>query len=154
MNPKRNLLVLPLALMLVSLPEGRARAKPVRLTPKQAVQRALKHNLGLKYERLAPELTTAPERVARAVFDTTLFSNLNVSGDVDGLALSYRPGFDTRLDADVGVRKTLVTGTRLEATLGGLLGFGGDGQDPWSATYQAGLTLTVRHPLLPRKPNR
>jgi outer membrane protein TolC len=141
-----------LALLTLAVPGERARAAPVRLTPRTVVQTALKHNLGLKYERLAPELTRSSERVARATFDTTLFGNVTGSGDGDRLRLhlppGFRPGFDARVDADLGVRRTFVTGTRLEATLGGLLGIGSNGTGPDRLTYQGGARLYLRHPLL------
>ncbi|MFH2008300.1 MAG: TolC family protein, partial [bacterium] len=137
-----------LAPLTLALPGGNARAAPLQLTPRTAVHRALKHNLGLKYERLAPELTRAAESVARAPYDTTLFSHLTASGDGDRLRLELPKSFDARLDVDVGVRRTFVTGTRLEATLGGLLGYGGNGTDPSRVSYQAGLSLTLRQPLL------
>jgi len=144
-------LALP-ALLILALVGDHARAAPVRLTPRKVVQRALKHNLGLKYERLAPDLTRAAEQVARASFDTTLFSNVTGSGDGDRLRLDlptgFRPGFDARIDADLGVRRTFVTGTRIEATVGGLLGIGSSGTSPDRMFFQTGARLYVRHPLL------
>lgn len=142
------------ALLLGNLawPAAGAKATPLRLTPRSVVRRALKHNLGLKYERLAPELTQAAEEVARAGFDTSLFSNATGSGDGDRLRLKlpsgFVPGYDARVDADVGLRRTFSSGTRIEAALGGLLGIGSSGTSPDRMFFQAGARLTVRHPLL------
>ena len=148
MIPYRKSLIAMSVLSLLAVPIDGARAAPVKLTPRTVVTRALKHNLGLKYERLAPELTRASERIARSGYDTTLFGSITGSGDGDGLRIGLKPGFDLRLDAAVGLRRNFTTGTRLEATLGGLLGYGGNGTDPGRVTYQGSLALSVRHPLL------
>jgi outer membrane protein TolC len=149
-------------LMLSNLvwPAERVRAAPagsagsMRLTPRSVVRRVLKHNLGLKYERLAPELTGAAEQMARSGFDTTLFSNVTASGDGDRLRLKlptgFVPGYDVRVDGDVGVRRVFSSGTRVEASFSGLLGIGSSGTSPGPDRmfFQAGARLTVRHPLL------
>ena len=142
-------LVLLATLLTLAWPPGEgARAAPLRLTPKNAVQTALKSNLGLKYDRLAPELSGAYVSSAQSGFDTTLFSNITASGNGNGLRLHTPAGFDSRLDADLGLRRTFVTGTRLEAKLGGLLGFADAVPNPDRLTYQLGLSLSIRQPLL------
>jgi outer membrane protein TolC len=141
-----------IAFLGLAWPGERARAAPVKLTPREAVQRALQHNLGLKYERLAPALTRAAEQVARASFDTTFFTSVTGSGDGDRLRLKlptdFLPGFDARLDASVGLRRTFATGTRLEASVVGLLGIGSTGTAPNRMFGQVGALLSLRHPLL------
>ena len=51
-----------------------ARGAPVRLTAKQAVARALQHNLSLAVERQRSALTDGPAVSADATFDPELFA--------------------------------------------------------------------------------
>ncbi len=149
---RARFLLVALLLSNLAWPADGVQAAPTRLTPRSVVSKVLKHNLGLKYERLAPELTRASEQMARSGFDTTLFSNVTASGDGDRLRLKlptgFVPGYDVRVDGDFGMRRTFTSGTRIEASLSGLLGIGSSGTGPDRMFFQAGARLTVRHPLL------
>jgi outer membrane protein TolC len=116
-----------------------ARAQEVRLSPEQAVARALRHNLDLQIDRLAPVRSEAPEEAAKAAFDPVLFGSAQGAG-TPGLA----EGREARVET--GVRKTFSTGTSVEARLGTSAVFGGRaGMDPF---FQSGVTVNVRQPLL------
>ncbi len=120
------------------------------LSPTDAVRGALRKNLGLKYERLAPELSEANERAAGAFTDAVIFGEIGVSGAGDRLAapkLRIPTLLDVSANGSVGIKKTLVSGTALEARLDGSVVWDSDGST--SETEILGsATLSVRHPLL------
>jgi len=126
-------------------------ARSLKLTADQVVRSALAHNLELAQRKLAPALSTAAERAARAVYDPalTLSSELQRSpGVVSSQRAGLSPTATTELGGGLGLRKTFsTTGTTVEARLdsGALLDAGRGGLDP---AYQSGLSLSVRQPLL------
>lgn len=80
-----------------------AAAQTLTLTPREAVRRALNHNLGLKSERLAPELTSAPREIAESPFDTVFFAELNHRGGANPLfALNSGNGSASEASATEG----------------------------------------------------
>src|SRR5262245_26707098 len=112
----------------------------LKLTPQDAVSRAVLQNLDLKYDGLSPELTDAGERSANAVFDPTFFADANASGAKGTI----------KAGADIGIRKIFsTTGTTVEAKVGTTGVFGEEvARGPFSPEYQTALSLTVRQPLL------
>ncbi|MBN2359861.1 MAG: TolC family protein, partial [Deltaproteobacteria bacterium] len=140
-----------LSLALVAGSPGSAAAEPeVPLTPRQAVQLALEKNLGLQFDRLDPALTDAAERMAAAAFEPTIFSGVDLASSPAGASQQTGSGVDHGVNAsgDLGVRKVLGIGTTLEGNVssGGLLGSGSRGG--LRPTYQSGLNLSARQPLL------
>lgn len=124
----------------------------IRLSASEAVARALRFNLDLEYEKLAPELSKAPEKAAAAMYDLFLSSQLEVSGSPGQVSLQragLSPVSSTTVGGDVGLRKEISTGTSLEMSFGSTALFGGGGSkgglDP---AYQSGLRLTARQALL------
>ena len=63
----------------VSLIGHASYAQEVRLTPNEVVQRALRQNLELEYERQNPTLSGAPQSSAEAQFDPVLFASAQVA---------------------------------------------------------------------------
>lgn len=126
-----------------------ASAEEVSLTPQAAVERALRLNLALQYERLNPALTQAAENTARSPYDTTLFASTDVSGSpgtISRARVGLAPVSTTSVGGEVGVRKSFTTGTSVEAKLGTSALFGGSGG--LSPGYQSQLSLAVRQNLL------
>lgn len=122
----------------------------VRLTSREAVYRALQHNLNLKLERLDPALTNAAEQTAAAVFHPVLVSGIDVAGSPGSVSqqrVGLAPTSSTSVGGDVGVRKQFSIGTTVEGTLSSSALFGGGrgGLDP---AYQSGVNLSVRQSLL------
>ena len=146
-------LVYILSGLLVSPSTAVAQTGPViTMTAQEAVSRALRFNLSLKYERLAPALSPATELAATALYDLSLTSNLEVSrspGQLSSQRSGGSPVTSTGVGGDVGLRKLISTGTTLEAALStvGQFGAGGTkgGLDPG---YQTALRLSVRQSLL------
>jgi outer membrane protein TolC len=117
----------------------------VRLTPGQAVRLALRQNLDLEVEKLNPNLSTASERAASAVFDPVLFGDTGGSG-TPGQNVSVGPAHSQRVHGDVGLRKSFSTGTKLETSLGTSALFGAGGGP--SRGYLSALSATVTQSLL------
>jgi len=122
----------------------------VRLTAREAVKRALQHNLSLKADRLDPALTDAAERSAASVFHPVLTSGVDVSGSPGSVSqqrAGLSPVSSTSVGGDVGLRKQFSVGTTIEGSLASsaLYGGGRGGLDP---AYQSGVALTVRQSLL------
>jgi outer membrane protein TolC len=120
----------------------------LRLTAKQAVTRALKHNLRLEVERLSPELSDAAERTAEADFEPELFVQLDAShspGQVSRQRAGLAPTSSTTVGAEIGARKSFSTGTSVELGHNSMAMFGGGVLDP---SYQTGVELTVKQSLL------
>ena len=117
-------------------------AAPVRLTPKEAVSRALKYNLGFKATRLDPALTEEAERIAEASYSPSLFGGLDVAGSDRAKA---GVSGATSVGADVGMRKLFSVGTSLEGSLSTSALYGGSRLDP---SYESGLKLSARQALL------
>lgn len=125
-----------------------AEAPKVRLTPAEAVQRALRHNLALQYERLSPALTGAAEKAASAPYDVNLFAGTDVSGSPGSISRARAglpPVSSTSAGLEVGVRKVFTTGTTVETKLGTSGLFGSGSLDPG---YQTTLSVNVRQNLL------
>jgi outer membrane protein TolC len=126
-------------------------AEPVlRLTPQEAVRRALQYNLNLKLERLDPALTTAGERIAEAAFHPRLFGDTSVAGSpgtVSAEPAGLSPTSTTSVGGDLGLRKDFSVGTSVEGRLStsGLFGGGRGGLDP---AYESALSLSARQALL------
>lgn len=140
---------LALALLLtLAFPLRTAGAEELKLTVKQAVTRALAHNLSLKVQRLDPALSEAPERVAEAAFEADLFAEVS-GGQSPGQLSSQRAGTaptaSTNVGGKIGARKSFSTGTSLEASVSTTGLFGGSGLDP---AYQSGVSLSVNQSLL------
>jgi outer membrane protein TolC len=130
-------------------------AAPVPLSAREAVSQALQCNLGLRVERLAPELSSAPERVARAAVDPVLYSTLSLVGIGDRLGaegLSRGPQWAASLEAALGMRTRFFSGTELDVQVGGDVGISREGGvDPVTglgADGGATVSLSLRHPLL------
>jgi len=139
-------------LLLFCSPALAQSAGEIRLSAREAVERALKHNLDLKYERLAPELSTAPERSADAPFDPMLTAGIDYSrspGQVSSQRAGLTPVASNGIGGEIGLRKSFGTGTSVEMSLTseGLFASGGQGSglDPG---YQSGLRLSGRQNLL------
>jgi outer membrane protein TolC len=133
-----------LASSLAGLETG-AGAEPVRLTPQEAVRRALRENLSLKLDRLDPNLTDLSEQIAEAAFRPQLFGSADVAGSpssTSGLGVSSRT---TSVGGEVGVRKTFSIGTSLEGRFSTDALFGGRGLDP---SYETKLLIQARQALL------
>lgn len=129
---------------------GTAKAAPREITPREAVELALKRNLGLAYDRLAPELSRTNEALARSVTEARFLTDVSASGNVDRLTLradGLPLSVDTTVDAGVGLRKAFFSGTSLEARLGAVLGVDHAGADT-DVTAVGTLSLTVRQALL------
>lgn len=129
---------------------ARADGPEIRMTSREAVDRALQHNLSLKVDRLDPALTDAAERTAAAVFHPVLTSGVDVTGSPGSVSqqrVGLSPTSSTSVGGDVGLRKQFSIGTTLEGSLASsaLYGGGRGGLDP---AYQSGLSLTVRQSLL------
>ena len=135
-----------LALGLVGL-AGRAEAEPVRLTPQEAVRRALRENLGLKLDRLDPNLTNLSELIATSAFRPSLFGGVDYADSPGSASTTSDPTRSRSLSGDVGVRQTFSTGTSLEGKFStkGAWGGGRGGLDP---AYDTGLYLQARQALL------
>jgi outer membrane protein TolC len=121
----------------------------LRLSPEDAVARALRANLELEYAKLNPLLTTAAQDAAEAAFDPTIFSGANVVGSpgtVSASRIGLAPASSTQGSGEAGVRKSFVTGTTFEARLA-TSGLFGDSR-ALNPAYQTGLYLDVRQPLL------
>lgn len=148
----KTLTLLASALILIShAPAARAdHTKPLHLTPTDAVRRALRKNLGHQHERLAPELSGAHERKARAFTDPVIFGELGANGTADRLAdpkLRIPTLLDVSGSGAVGVKKTFMSGTALEARLSGTVTWDTEGSGA-DTTLGGAATLSVRHPLL------
>jgi outer membrane protein TolC len=126
---------------------GRAAAEPVRLTPQEAVRRALRENLSLRLDRLDPDLTNLSELIAAAAFRPQLFATADVAGSPGTLSSLGEPARSTSVIGEVGVKQAFSTGTSLEGRFStqGLWGGGRGGLDP---AYETGLTLQARQALL------
>jgi outer membrane protein TolC len=123
----------------------------IRLSASEAVARALRHNLDLAYEKLAPELSDAPERAAAASYDLLLSSELEVSGSPGQVSLQragLSPISSTSVGGDVGLSRKISTGTSLELSFSSTGLFGGGGSKGLDPAYQSGLRLTARQSLL------
>jgi outer membrane protein TolC len=130
---------------------GRAEKGSLRLSATEAVSRALRHNLDLKYGKLASDLSEAPERAAAARYDLSLSSELEVSGSPGQVSLQragLSPVSSTSVGGDVGLRKELSTGTTLELGFSSTGLFGGGSRGGLDPAYQTGLRLTARQSLL------
>lgn len=129
---------------------ARAEAPEIPMTSRQAVKRALQHNLSLKIDQLDPSLTDAAERVAASEFHPVFTSGVDLSGS-PGTVSQQRVGLDptssTSIGGDVGLRKRFSIGTTVEGNVAtsALYGGGRGGLDP---AYQSGVTLSVRQSLL------
>jgi outer membrane protein TolC len=140
-----------LSALLAAPATGVAAEEPdVRLTSREAVYRALQHNLSLKLERLDPALTNAAEQTAAAVFHPVLVSGIDVAGSPGSVSqqrVGLAPTSSTSVGGDVGVRKQFSIGTTVEGNLSSSALFGGGrgGLDP---AYQSGVNLAVRQSLL------
>jgi len=135
---------LALSLGLAGL-EARAGAELLRLTPQEAVRRALRENLSLKLDRLDPNLTNLTEQIAEAAFRPQLFGSTDVAGSPassSGLGVSSRT---TAVGGEIGLRKTFSIGTSLEGRFSSEGLFGGRGLDP---SYETKLLLQARQALL------
>lgn len=136
--------------VLATLSLGAASAAATPLTPREAVKRALEHNLGHRAARLATDLSEAGERAAAAAFDTRLVAGLEVGGSTQRLAL---PRFDIpqlttlELSGSVGLEKRFVTGTALGVKLSTLFSFDTDDRLDGSSTTGS-FALTVNQSLL------
>jgi outer membrane protein len=120
----------------------------VRLTAVQAVARALKHNLSLGVDRLAPALSDSAERKAAAAFEPGLYARVDASGSpgkVSTQRAGLAPTSTTAVGGQLGARKTFSTGTSVDLSLSSDALFGGGSLDP---AYQSGAALTVRQSLL------
>jgi outer membrane protein TolC len=127
-----------------------ASADPIRLTPHEAVQRALKLNLTLKADRLDPALTDAAERGASASFEPLLFGSTDVSGSPGSVSVDragLAPTSTTSVTADVGARKLFSVGTSVEGSLSTSALFGG-GRNGLNPAYESNLALSARQALL------
>jgi outer membrane protein TolC len=123
----------------------RAAENEIRLTPQEAVSRALRQNLDLAKERLSPALSDAPEEAAQAAFDPVLFGDTTLTRTDTG----FTPKATTTAGVDVGVRKTFsTTGTSVEAKLGTSGVFGESGHGGLSPAYATAVSLAVHQPLL------
>lgn len=123
-----------------------ADAQGLRLTVKQAVARALAHNLSLKVQRLDPALSQAPQQVASATFEPELFAEVSAGqspGQVSTERTGLAPAANTNVGGKLGVRKAFSTGTSVELGLSSTLLVGG--LDP---AYQSSVTITARQSLL------
>lgn len=140
-----------LLLLLLSLPvstSARAGSGEIQLTAKQAVARALKHNLSLEVERLSPALSDAAEQGAEAPFEPELFASIDAShspGQVSRQRAGLAPTSSTSVGGEVGARKSFSTGTSVEFGLSSVALLGGGVLDP---SYQTGASLTVKQSLL------
>lgn len=138
-------IMLLLSLTAATSPSAR---KKLEITPEQAVSTALQHNLSLKIERLAPELSDAPEKAAKGAFDPVAFGEMEVGGEAaspDGPE-PISPSIDARGSA--GVRKTFITGTELEVRLSATLTRSYEAGQPGRNAYTEGGAVTLRQPLL------
>ena len=137
------------AILILAAPGITAATPALSLTPQEAVQKALAHNLGLKSARLAPELTDAPRQLADSQFDLSLLAELSCLGDVDPLftfSRGFAPDHSAGFGLSVGLKKKFYTGTSLEARLGGSLDLGKPtGPDPG---FQVPLSFSIRQALL------
>lgn len=133
----------------VALMGQASHAQEVRLTPDEVVQRALRQNLELEYERQNPTLSGAPQSGAEAQFDPVLFASTQVGGSPGTISASragLSPASTTQASGDFGVRKDFATGTSVSARLGTSALFG-DSRSI-NPAYQTGLYFDVRQSLL------
>ena len=138
-------LLLSLTLLLSS--SSTAAAAVVKLTAEQAVRLALRNNLSLKTERLTPALSTAAEKAARASFDPVLFGDLAPQGSVGGVT-DDSPSGTAAVGISAGLRKTFITGTSIDARVGGSMAFDPTGTSTDSPVLAGSLSVGIRQPLL------
>ncbi len=148
---KKLSLFVSLLILITNAPAALADShKTITLSPTDAVRRALRRNLGLKYERLAPELSAANERVARAFTDAVIFGEVGASGAGDRLAapkLRIPTLLDVSANGAVGLKKTFYSGTIVEARLDGSVAWDSEGANG-ETEIRGSATLSVHHPLL------
>jgi outer membrane protein TolC len=135
-------------ILILAIPVRTAAAKEIKLTPKQAVNRALKHNLSLQVDRLAPELSGANELAAKAAFDIVLFGETGATGEVDHTSGIDQTTHGEDVTAAVGVRKKFVSGTTVEARTGGVVLLKGNNSGLNKPNFQADLSVSVRQSIL------
>ena len=73
-------------------------AETVELTPQEAVDRALKYNLSLKFQRLAPTLSVENERAAHGEFDPTIDFNGRFDFSPGRLQIEIQPSIQPSYD--------------------------------------------------------
>lgn len=151
--PRLPALSLLCALLLSPLPALGAPAEnkstaALRLSPAEAVTRALRANLSLTLERQDVRLTDAAQRKADATFEPELFAAVDAGhspGSVSSQRAGLSPTSSTNVGGELGVRKAFSTGTSVELSLSTRSLFGGGVLDP---SHQSGATLTARQSLL------
>jgi len=124
-------------------------APEIRLTPEDAVARALQANLELGYERLNPALSHAPTSLAESQFDPTVYGAATVSGSPGSVSASragLSPVSTTSATFEGGIKKTFSTGTSIDIGLRSSGLFGSSGS--LNPAYQTGLSMDVRQNLL------
>jgi outer membrane protein len=137
--------------MLALAQTGPVDAGPVRLTPQEAVRRALRYNLNLKLDRLDPNLTNLSEQIAEAAFRPQLFGSAEVEGSpgsVSAQRVGLEPTRSTSVSTEVGVRKAFSIGTSLEGRFSTTGLFGGGGRGGLDPAYETTLALQARQALL------
>lgn len=147
MKPTIRTLSLSLFLTL-TIPAGTLAAKEIKLTPTQAVNRALKHNLSLQVDRLAPELSGANEQAARAAFDIVLFGETGATGQVDHTSGIDKTTHGEDVTAAVGVRKKFTSGTTVEARTGGSVLLSSNNTGLNKPNFEADLSVSLRQSIL------
>ncbi|HPG00610.1 MAG TPA: TolC family protein [Kiritimatiellia bacterium] len=112
-------------------------AAVVRLSVEEAVLMALEHNASFRVDRLSPGIVETREREALAAFDPVVSANA-YQGDVQ-VGTNEITGSDAA-GAGVGLRKSLATGTTLDA--GGTRA-PASGSVPPSTSYDVQLTQSL-----------
>lgn len=129
-----------------------AQAAPgLRMTASEAVARALRSNLDLAYEKLAPDLSDAPLRAAEAAYDLMLSSQLEVSGSpgqVSAERAGLSPVSSTDVSGGIGLRREISTGTSVELGFSSSALSGGGARAGLDPAYQSALLLSARQSLL------
>ena len=108
--------------------ENAALAEPaaLNLTPEEAVKRALRNNLSIKIDRLAPEIAATAVERAESGYDPIIFGEVSTGGDAaindmsgTGSRTLDEPLSSVDLVLRAGVKKVFDTGTTIEAAISG-----------------------------------
>ncbi len=124
----KGIAFLALTLCFFCFLENGALAAPssMSLTPEEAVKRALRNNLSIKIDRLAPEIAATAVKRAKAGYDPIVFGEVSTGGDaaindMGGTASQSLDGTVSSIDvvARAGIKKAFDTGTTIEASVSG-----------------------------------
>jgi outer membrane protein len=137
------------ALVAALLAATTSHAAPTTLTLDQAIDSALRHNLGLLIASVDPALARDSLEQAGAAYDPELFASVNIAESDQAVTFSTTQG--TRSDvrrAVAGVRQTLPTGTRVTAQTNWARRDSNAGVNLANLNHSADLAIELRQPLL------